>query len=210
MEDWSTEDYTRSYGGTFYEGPPPGEGVVLLEEAGNRFSPGCGHARGRVEACSACGTCGGGSRRERFASNAAAARGPGAYDVATSDVGNRAVIFNQAWDERPQHYNPNAGEEWARMGLPLPRQTWRGGPPEPAFPIVPGSEAILIDRFAGAPAAAAVATCGVTITPLQLAIFAIILIAILVAILSRLLRLDRRLKKVKKLAKRRDTGLAQT
>ena len=172
--DWSTGDYTQTYADTFFlPEPEHGTGIYLLDESGRDSDPGgdpyvrapirpYGNRSGRYGKAarhsvpsglaSACR----GSRSETgaplWADGTPDARKPppvgreGYYtggNIISSPRGRRP-IFDVAWDERPQHYNPRSGEDWAHL-VPNPRDRPHGGgwAPSLAFPHITQSEAMV-------------------------------------------------------------------
>jgi hypothetical protein len=147
--DWATDDYTRTYADTFFLAEPDHDkGVYLLDEAGRDTDP---EDRVRVPIRAygdGSGRYGRPIRRSERATpfDYARSRGglrEGFYGNIVSSKRNNHAIFDAAWDERPMHYNPNAGSDWAHL-VPLPSQRPYGGGPAPslAFPIITPSEAL--------------------------------------------------------------------
>jgi hypothetical protein len=137
MQDWSSDDYTRVYGDTYYV-PEQAASVYLLDEAGlasdHRGDPHLRVPISRYEYTSAgkhrpYGT----DKREGFYGNVVSERGDGQL----------ARVYNAAWDERPMHYNPNAGTDWAHLVPSRYDRPYYGGPaPSLAYPVLSQSEGI--------------------------------------------------------------------
>ena len=203
MDDWSTGDYTKNYGGTFYLPPSTAdEGISLLDED-RPEDPGTharvpgpwgyeGRRRGRRGGCREAPREGPregareGSRRE----GCRGSRREGYYTGGNviSDNENRRAVFDAAWDERPLHYNPHAGTDWSHLVPPQSCRPHGGGPaPSLAFPMITNSEAQVSpkDLFAagpaGAPAPAARACCGAEMT---LQVIKVILLFVIVVMLA--------------------------
>jgi hypothetical protein len=159
--DWASEDYTRDSPGTFYtRAPESGTGIYLLDEASRETDPyrsnegrvpirpydarasgRYGYPNRRPEpkgfAGYAEGFNGGAPRRERCCGREGFV-GPGVIDSERAS-GNLAAIYEAGWDERPMHYNPNAGCDWAHL-VPSPCDRPYGGDrggraSKAAFPI---------------------------------------------------------------------------
>lgn len=146
--DWSTGDYTKTYADTIYVPEPEhGTGVYLLDEAGRDSDPG---VDSRIRA--PIRPYGLEDRPGRFGRSAS--RPPhrpqreGFYTdgniISNRAGGNSRRVFDVAWDERPQHFNPSSGPEAARL-VPDPRVRPHGGGPAPslAFPLISHSEAVV-------------------------------------------------------------------
>jgi hypothetical protein len=155
--DWSTGDYTSVYGDTFYL-PESHGSVYLLDEAERGPDPYEPRApigrydyapRGGDRPCKQSGYLStdraqyyGGregysgtprSSREGFYGNVVSERGDGEL----------ARVYNVAWDERPMHYNPNAGTDWAHLVPSRADRPYGGGPaPSLAFPLQTPSEGL--------------------------------------------------------------------
>jgi hypothetical protein len=155
MMDWSTHDYAKTFADTIYTPEQDcDEGVYILDEAGRdtdcsldtrirvpirpygdpagRFGRAARHSEVGTpfnEYRAREGSCGN-SAREGFYGNIISARE------------NNGAVFDVAWDERPMHYNPNAGKDWAHL-VPPPYLRPPGGGPAPtcAFPPITNSEA---------------------------------------------------------------------
>ncbi len=162
--DWATSDYTRTYADTIFV-PEPGHdaGVYLLDEAGPDSEPprhrrapfrrGAGatpideeRGMGSYDA-PRCGPRGAPLRENYYTGgNVVSGRGDGL---------NGRRVFDVAWDERPAHYSPRSGPEWAHL-VPDPRDRPHGGGPAPslAFPKISHSEAIVAPYRNPAPAPA--------------------------------------------------------
>jgi hypothetical protein len=146
--DWATADYTRTYADTFFLPEPDHDaGVYLLDEAGRDTDP---EDRARVPIRPYGDSCGRYGRPIREPGRVtpydyARSRGlrEGFYGNIVSSKRNNHAIFDAAWDERPMHYNPNAGSDWAHL-VPHPSQRPYGGGPAPslAFPKITASEAL--------------------------------------------------------------------
>ena len=161
MEDWSSDDYTRVYGGVFYV-PEQTASVYLLDEAGeaadrawdpqlrvpiNRYEYA---PRGMARPCGTTPPRPAGAphgQREGFYGNIVSERGDGQL----------ARVYNAAWDERPMHYNPNAGTDWAHLVPSRYDRPYYGGPaPSLAYPILSQSEGVnrpWASSWPGAPSA---------------------------------------------------------
>jgi hypothetical protein len=98
-------------------------------------------------------------------------------------TGDRNSVFNVAFDERPLHYSPHAGLEWAHLAPPADR-----GPV--AFPILSTDAAQMFarDMFSAAPGAAAATACGgaqvLSGVELSLQILKVVLLFVIVAMLA--------------------------
>lgn len=131
--DWSTSDYTQTYADTIYTPEQDYDaGVYLLDEA---------HCDRPSARCGATGTCHGsqahpGHVREGYYT--------GGNIISDRSSGNLRRVYNVAWDERPQHYNPGSGADWAHL-VPDRRARPPGGGPAPslAYPMITNSEAIV-------------------------------------------------------------------
>lgn len=146
MMDWASNDCTRDYADTFYTRAPESDtGVYTLDEAGQRpasnrnavpirgydaRAPGrYGQPNLRPEPPGFAGYAErGGAGREGF-------NGSGSpYSERAS--GNLDRVYASGWDERPMHYNPNAGKDWAHLVPPPCARPYGGGPaPSLAFPL---------------------------------------------------------------------------
>jgi hypothetical protein len=146
--DWATADYTRTYGDTFFLPEPDHDaGVYLLDEAGRDTDP---DDRARVPIRYYGDSSGRYGRPVRSSGRAtpydhARARRlrEGFHGNIVSSKRNNHAIFDAAWDERPMHYNPSAGSDWAHL-VPHPSQRPYGGGPAPslAFPMITASESL--------------------------------------------------------------------
>lgn len=147
--DWSTNDYTRTYADTFYVPEQDYDaGVHLLDEAG----PDAGDAiSDRVRAPirpygDRDGRYGKAARRPIIGTPYNEYRTREGYytggNIVSGPREKTRAIFHAAWDERPMHYNPNAGTDWAHL-VPPPHLRPPGGGPAPslAFPMITNSEA---------------------------------------------------------------------
>jgi hypothetical protein len=127
--DWSSDDYSRVYADTFLTpAPETGTGVYLLDEAGRDTDP---YDRDRLEAPIRRYGPKGPPRRPP-----AGPRREGFFGNVISDRGNTRAVFDVAWDERPLHFNPHSGTDWAHL---VPPPSAHRGPP--AFPLITRSEA---------------------------------------------------------------------
>jgi hypothetical protein len=191
--DWSTHDYTRTYADTFFLPEDTyDEGVSLLDEAA---PPGQSWKRNPASAAGSDGhrrvpTRWDDDRRSRSQNDSRSQnRSDGRERYYTggnvvSNDGERRAIYNTAWDERPMHYNPNAGTDWAHLVPPYSRRPYGGGPcPSQAFPLITNSEAQvgpkdLFTAGGGAPSRAALSTAQVV---------QIVLLVVLVVLMACLL-----------------------
>jgi hypothetical protein len=115
--DWSTNDYTQTYADTIYV--PEHEydsGIYLLSMADLGEKPPPAPA----------------PHKEKYYTGG---------NIISRRENNRA-IFDAAWDERPRHYSPGAGPEWAHL-VPPPRG-------EEAYPRITHSEAQVREGFVNA------------------------------------------------------------
>jgi hypothetical protein len=205
--DWATSDYTRTYADTFFL-PEPGHdaGVYLLDEASRDTDP---EDRVRVPIRRYGDVAGRFGRPIRCKAgstpyNRARARGElreGFYGNILSSHRNNHAIFDSTWDERPMHYNPSAGSDWAHL-VPPPRLRPYGGGPAPslAFPIISQSEALNRpkDLFQGGETAAD-QSCKCPSPDRLLQLIKIVLLIVIVVLLAMTLisaqRLSRDLEK---------------
>jgi hypothetical protein len=212
--DWATDDYTRTYADTIYvTRPDADEGVYLLDEAG-RGTDAAGDPYVRVPIRSydkRAGRCGGAPQGYTRGRAAGAPRTrEGFYGNIISDRRNNPAVFNAAWDERPLHYNPGAGEDWAHL-VPPPSARPPGGGPAPslAFPFITQSEAMIRPKDLFSPNAGAGAGtsggggCGMS-AEFVLQLIKIVLLVVIVILLAMTLsaagRLARSLEKTVKKA----------
>jgi hypothetical protein len=160
MDDWATHDYARTYADTIYVPEPTYDaGVSTLEEAGPDTDPLGGTyarapGRGRLYPAGPGGwwyTPGapagpegamGPSPRPGPARERPGVREGFYGNIISSRRGFRPV-FDVAWDERPLHFNPSAGADWAHL-VPDPAARPPGGGPAPslAFPLIPRGVAL--------------------------------------------------------------------
>lgn len=196
--DWSTSDYTKTYADTLYVPEPDHDaGVYLLDEAGagpkNSWlgpDPEDAATDSRVRAPLRPA----GRAREGFYTGG----------NIVSDRHNNHAVFDAAWDERPLHYSPSAGPDWAHL-VPSPRQRPPGGGPAPslAFPMITQSEAQVgpKDLFTGGRAPGP-GPDGWT-PELALQLIKVVLLLVIVVLLALTLRaagrVARRLKKTTRL-----------
>lgn len=159
--DWATNDYTQIYADTIYVPEPEAdEGIYLLDEAARETDP-WDRDRLRTSIRPFGGRDGGVGRvgptfraayppssRGPLGSAARPVRGhkEGYYtggNIISAPRDNLHRVFGAAWDERPQHYNPRSGTDWAHL-VPDPRDRPYGGGPAPslAFPMIPQSAAL--------------------------------------------------------------------
>jgi hypothetical protein len=190
MEDWSTSDYTRGDGGTFYVPEEDHDaGVYILDEP---VRP------ARVYQSTV---------RMADPARVGVARGykEGYYtggNIISQDK-NRERVFDTTWDERPERYNPNSGAEWARL-VPNPRDRPYGGGPAPslAFPMISQSEAMNkpdASVFPSAPAAGCAGREGFAVGPSisvanLLQIIKVVLLIIVAVLLAMSLRASGRIE----------------
>ena len=135
--DWATSDYTRTYADTIFI-PEPGHdsGVSVLDQSDQSDNPENGRDRLRPYG------------RRGHPEKAAPHRGRREnYYTGGNVVSSRKNldrVYDVAWDQTPQQYNPNSGASWARL-VPNPRDRPYGGGPAPslAFPMITTSEAML-------------------------------------------------------------------
>lgn len=154
MIDWSSDDYTCVHGDTFYV-PEQTASVYLLDEAGEAADHyGDPHLRvpisryeyrmgGKDKPCAQ-------PPRNRARTSPPNARDrpgqkEGFYGHVVSDRadGELTRTYNIDWDERPMHYNPNAGTDWAHLVPSRWDRPYYGGPaPSLAYPVLSQSEGI--------------------------------------------------------------------
>jgi hypothetical protein len=152
--DWSSDDPTVNFGDSIYV-PAPGadEGIYVLDEADRLADPDRRRPYTRYEAPSANGGLASWSRARDDPnvrhSNRYRGQKEGYYtggnigSMGPHTSGNTQRIFDVAWDERPQQYNPNVGAGWAKL-LPTQMQRPHNGVlplPSLAYPILSTSEA---------------------------------------------------------------------
>jgi len=131
MIDWASSDPILGHGDVLHIPPPESDaGIYLLEEA-ERATPRCDPSRPPYER--------GGSMSRRRSGL------PDGYREGFTNgyrrENNNAIpcrtglrsVYDVAWDERPLHFAPGAGAEWAHLVPPA-----RCGPP--AFPVLSQSE----------------------------------------------------------------------
>jgi hypothetical protein len=143
--DWSTGDYTQTYADTIYVPEQEyGEGVYLLDETGQESDP---YLRVPIRPYEmvirqSCPDKGKVTRRPGSEVPRREGYYTGGNIISERGSGNDRRVFDVAWDERPQHYNPNSGPGWAHL-VPDPRARPYGGGPAPslAFPMTTNSEA---------------------------------------------------------------------
>jgi len=146
MEDWSSEDPTRNFGGVIYM-PPTDEGGIYLNEGYDDLG------RRRPDVPTRRYPAGGYTQTSGYRdptpdthwSQAQASHWPPALETPgcaparkeaprtssrtsltkegfvgfhESDREQISPIYGVAWDQRPASYNPNAGPQWARLGPP--------------------------------------------------------------------------------------------
>jgi len=228
MEDWATSDYTRTYGDTVFV-PEPGydSGVYLLEESGQenpaagypqRTGVGYGHRPGRYGETARGHPGPAGPVRSRGVKEGYYTGG----NVISQSGYDRQELYNTAWDERPERYNPNSGADWARL-VPNPRDRPYGGGPAPslAFPMISQSEAMnkpddavfpsaassecgtkgcgrphaVRENFAGLPSARAVVTVDALLQVFKVILLFVVVILLAMALVSSN-RIERDLEKL--------------
>ncbi len=193
--DWSTNDYTQTFADTIYV-PETGAdtGIYLLDEAGDsqRDAP---DDRARVPIRPYDYRHGRPARHPGVGVPSRPGGREGYYTGGNiiSDRENNHAVFDVAWDERPMHYNPNAGAEWAHL---VPSQTQRpyGGGPAPslAFPMITNSEAQVSPKDFFTPgknqgnpdAKARAAVAEITLAVLKVVLFVILAILLAMAIIA--------------------------
>lgn len=170
--DWSTHDYTRTYADTFFlPDETHDSGVSLLDEAGARDE----HPRAPIRDERDVR----GRHRETYYTGG---------NIVSRDGDKRRAIFDAAWDERPMHYNPNAGTDWAHLVPPYARRPYGGGPaPSLAFPMITNSEAQVGPKDLFSVGGGAAAATAASSTAGLISIIQVVLLVVLVVMMACLL-----------------------
>lgn len=115
--DWSTGDYTRTYADTIFVPEEDSDrGVYLLEEGGKDTDTA---NRAPIRPYGQPGRWGEAGRpRGAYTPYNVQRTREGFYGNLESSRKNNLAVFDNDWDERPMHYNPNAGTDWARLAPP--------------------------------------------------------------------------------------------
>lgn len=142
--EWNEGDYTMMYSDAFVAPEDPdASGIYLLESARRPpRAPGGPPLRGDGQYPHR-------NDREHFATS-----DPGrGFRGLTSSRRDRPEIDAAVWDERPQHYRPDASNAHAHLFIPAALRPPQGGYNfNEAFPVLTPSHAVdQIDRFAGGP-----------------------------------------------------------
>jgi hypothetical protein len=193
--DWSTHDYTRTYADTIYVPEQDyGAGVYPLDEAGPDADDAVdSRVRAPIRPYSLSdkyadrgGRYGRAARHPIVGTPFNEYRTREGYYTGGNIVSNREnqrAVFNVAWDERPLHYNPNAGTDWAHLVPPYSARPYGGGPaPSLAFPMITNSEAQVRPKELFA-AGAGAGACGHS-AELVLQVIKVILLVIIVVMLA--------------------------
>jgi len=144
MMDWSTNDDTVNYPGTFITRSRDYDtGIYVLDEASKESDPYTTHKVPIRAYDMSVGKYGNAARRPESHTIVKENFNGSGTPYSNRSNGNLQRVFENDWDERPMHYNPNAGADWAHLVPPRCSRPYGGGPaPSLAFPILSQSEGL--------------------------------------------------------------------
>lgn len=189
--EWNEGDYTTMYSDAFVAPEDPDASGIYLLESARRLPRAPGGPPLRAD-----GQYSHRNDREHFTSS-----DPGrGFRGLTSSRRDRPEIEAAGWDERPQHYRPDADNAHAHLFIPAVLRPPQGGHNfNEAYPVLTPSHAVdQIDRFAGGPGPAcpgiAKVEFGLQVVKVVLLFIIVVLLGIWVALSASQRRSERDVK----------------